>query len=109
MIPMRYPALHSQIAVILHEMTVMTYELVSNGMAPGAIVPGARIQVRDALWTIQRVIPNEPGNLIEAKGLSGIVRGKEAIFIDLIEPSLKVVSRTLGHWRARGRGGLTTA
>jgi hypothetical protein len=94
MIPMRYPALHSQIAVILHEMTVMTYELVSNGMAPGAIVPGARIQVRDALWTIQRVIPNEPGNLIEAKGLSGIVRGKEAIFIDLIEPSLKVVSPT---------------
>jgi superfamily II DNA or RNA helicase len=75
-------------------MTVMTYELVSNGMAPGAIVPGARIQVRDALWTIQRVIPNEPGNLIEAKGLSGIVRGKEAIFIDLIEPSLKVVSPT---------------
>jgi hypothetical protein len=37
-----HPALHSQIAVILHEMTVMTYELVSDGMAPGAIVPGAR-------------------------------------------------------------------
>jgi superfamily II DNA or RNA helicase len=72
----------------------MTHELAPSEMTLGAIVPGARIQVRDALWTIQRVIPNKPGNLIEAKGLTGIVRGKEAIFIDLIEPSLKVVSPT---------------
>ena len=45
-------------------------------------------------WTIQRVVPNNPGTLIEAKGLTGIGRGKEAIFIDLLEPSLKVVSPT---------------
>jgi hypothetical protein len=68
------------------------YELTAVGKPQGTIVPGARIHVRDALWTVQRVVPNAPGRLIEAKGLTGIVRGKEAIFIDLIEPSLRVVS-----------------
>jgi hypothetical protein len=56
------------------------------------LVPGARIEARDALWSVVRVINNSPGKLVEAKGLDSIVRGKEAIFIDLIEPSLKVVS-----------------
>jgi SNF2 family DNA or RNA helicase len=51
----------------------------------------ARVRARDAEWLVRRVEPNHPGNILEVRGISGIVKGKEAYFIDLLEPTLEVV------------------
>ena len=57
-----------------------------------SLVAGARIRVRDAEWVVGHVERNSvSGALVHATGLSGIVRDKEAIFVEDIE-------------RRRGRG-----
>lgn len=61
-------------------------------MARGALVAGARIRVRDAEWVVGHVERSSvSGNVVHAVGLSGIVRNKEAIFVEAVE-------------KARGRG-----
>ncbi|KQO61812.1 DEAD/DEAH box helicase [Methylobacterium sp. Leaf88] len=57
-----------------------------------SLVAGARIRVRDTEWVISHVERNAvSGSLVHATGLSGIVRDKEAIFVEDVE-------------RKRGRG-----
>lgn len=68
-------------------------------MAPQhqSIVPGARIELRDAEWLVRRTERSpRSGNIIYAVGLSGIVRDKEAVFVDSLERKIEVVdpSRT---------------
>lgn len=61
-------------------------------MSKASLVAGARIRVRDAEWVIGHVERNAvSGSLVHATGLSGIVRDKEAIFVEDVE-------------RKRGRG-----
>ncbi|MGU3476568.1 helicase-related protein [Methylobacterium sp. D48H] len=61
-------------------------------MPRGSLVAGARIRVRDAEWVVSHIDRNAvSGALVHATGLSGIVRDKEAIFVEDIE-------------RKRGRG-----
>jgi hypothetical protein len=58
----------------------------------GSLVAGARIRVRDSEWVVAHVDRSATsGAIVLATGLSGIVRDKEAIFIEAIE-------------KARGRG-----
>jgi superfamily II DNA or RNA helicase len=58
----------------------------------GSLVAGARIRVRDSEWVVAHVDRSATsGAIVHATGLSGIVRDKEAIFIEAIE-------------KARGRG-----
>jgi superfamily II DNA or RNA helicase len=61
-------------------------------MTQGSLVAGARIKVRDADWVIGHVERNSTsGAIIHAVGLSGIVRDRNAIFVQSVED-------------ARGRG-----
>jgi superfamily II DNA or RNA helicase len=60
-------------------------------MARGSLVAGARIRVRDAEWVVGHVERGVSGAIVHAVGLSGIVRDKNAIFVEPFE-------------RARGRG-----
>jgi hypothetical protein len=58
----------------------------------GSLVAGARIRVRDSEWVVAHVDRSAmSGAIVHATGLSGIVRDKEAIFVEAIE-------------KARGRG-----
>jgi superfamily II DNA or RNA helicase len=58
----------------------------------GSLVAGARIRVRDSEWVVAHVERSPTsGAIVHATGLSGIVRDKEAIFVEAIES-------------ARGRG-----
>jgi hypothetical protein len=58
----------------------------------GSLVAGARIRVRDSEWVVAHVARSATsGAIVHATGLSGIVRDKEAIFVEGIE-------------NARGRG-----
>ena len=55
-------------------------------MARGSLVAGARIRVRDAEWVVGHVERNAiSGRIVHAIGLSGIVRDKDAIFVESIE------------------------
>ncbi|MHC2674484.1 hypothetical protein ACVI1J_006647 [Bradyrhizobium diazoefficiens] len=61
-------------------------------MARGALVAGARVRIRDAEWVVGHVEKNSvAGSIIHATGISGIVRDKNAIFVESVE-------------RTRGRG-----
>lgn len=63
---------------------------------PQTIVPGARIELRDAEWLVRRTERSpRSGNLIYAVGLSGIVRDKEAVFVDSLEKEIEVVDPKL--------------
>ena len=55
-------------------------------MARGSLVAGARIRVRDAEWVVGHVERNAvSGRIVHAVGLSGIVRDRDAIFVENIE------------------------
>lgn len=61
-----------------------------------SIVPGARIELRDAEWLVRRTEQSSrSGKLIYAVGLSGIVRDKEAVFVDSLEKKIEIVDPTL--------------
>lgn len=56
------------------------------------LVPGARIELRDAEWLVRRTERSpRSGSLIYVVGLSGIVRDKEAVFVDSLENDIEVV------------------
>ena len=56
------------------------------------IAPGARVLIRDAEWLVRRTDRTSTGGLaIEAIGLSELVRDKQAIFLEEIEPAIKVL------------------
>jgi superfamily II DNA or RNA helicase len=55
-------------------------------MSRGSLVAGARIRVRDAEWVVGHVERGSvSGAVVHAKGLSGIVRDKDAIFVAEVE------------------------
>jgi hypothetical protein len=55
-------------------------------MAKGSLVAGARIRVRDAEWVVGYIERNSvAGSVVHAVGLSGIVRSKNAIFVESVE------------------------
>ncbi len=56
------------------------------------LAPGARIVVRDAEWLVRRVDRTSTGGqAIRVVGVSELVRGREAIFLDEIERSIEVL------------------
>lgn len=66
-----------------------------GGLVPATeqvLAPGARILVRDAEWLVRRTDRTSTGGLaIEAIGLSELVRDKASVFLDEIEPSIRVL------------------
>jgi hypothetical protein len=55
-------------------------------MARGSLVAGARIRVRNAEWVVGQVDRRSTaGAIVHAVGLSGIVRDKNAIFVESVE------------------------
>ena len=59
---------------------------------PNAIAPGAHIEIRDAVWRIQRVDLTSTGTQAwRCIGISEIVRDQEAVFLQEYEPDLKVL------------------
>ena len=60
-----------------------------------SILPGARIEIRDSEWLVRRVERSaRSGNLIYAVG-SGIVRDKEAIFVENLEKNIDIIDPSL--------------
>lgn len=50
------------------------------------IAPGMRVQIRDAEWRVRRVDrSSDGGNVITCEGLSELVQGREALFLDRLE------------------------
>jgi DNA/RNA endonuclease YhcR with UshA esterase domain len=47
--------------------------------------PGQRLVVRDEEWLVRRTQPAHAGNAVHVVGLSELVRGQEAIFLDAID------------------------
>jgi ERCC4-related helicase len=61
-------------------------------MSSNRIAPGARIAVRDAEWLVRQVAPTaRSGRRIHAQGVSGLVRNKNAIFLENFEREIRVV------------------
>jgi hypothetical protein len=57
-----------------------------------AIAPGAQILVRDAVWRVVKVdLTSSQKDAWHVVGVSEIVRGHEAIFLEEIEPSVDVL------------------
>ncbi len=51
-----------------------------------AYAPGARVVIRDEEWIVRSTqMTSEGGNAVRVVGLSELVRGKEAIFLDEID------------------------
>lgn len=66
----------------------------SNPTALGAhvIAPGAHIELRDAVWRVQRVDTTSTGTQAwRCRGVSEIVRDQEAIFLEEYEPEVRVL------------------
>ncbi|MDX9722288.1 MAG: hypothetical protein RBU37_16210, partial [Myxococcota bacterium] len=56
------------------------------------IAPGAQIQVRDAVWRVLQCDLSSSGMRVwTAVGLSEIVRDQEAVFLEELEPDIKVL------------------
>lgn len=53
--------------------------------------PGARVIVRDAEWIVRRVDHAPGGHQIVCDGVSELVRGREAVFLTALEPSIEVL------------------
>jgi hypothetical protein len=59
---------------------------------PRILAPGARIVVRDAEWLVRRVdLTSTGGQAVRVVGISELVRGREAVFLDEIERSMEVL------------------
>jgi superfamily II DNA or RNA helicase len=63
-----------------------------SGRSRAVIAPGARIQCRDAEWLVRNV-QNLQGNgrLLEVVGLSPFLQEQRALFLEELEPDLKVL------------------
>ncbi len=56
------------------------------------VAPGAHIELRDAVWRVQRVDTTSTGTQVwRCVGISEIVRDSEAIFLEEYEPQVKVL------------------
>jgi ERCC4-related helicase len=56
------------------------------------VVPGARIEIRDAEWLVRKTErTSRSGNVIYAVGVSGIVRNKEAVFVESFEDGIEII------------------
>jgi superfamily II DNA or RNA helicase len=56
------------------------------------LAPGARVVVRDAEWLVRKVDRTSTGGqALAVVGISELVRNKEAIFLDEVEPSIEVL------------------
>ena len=53
--------------------------------------PGARVVVRDAEWIVRRVDHAPGGYKIVCDGVSELVRGREAVFLTALEPTIQVL------------------
>ena len=53
--------------------------------------PGARVVVRDAEWIVRRVDHAPGGFQIICDGVSELVRGREAVFLTVLEPAIQVL------------------
>ena len=53
--------------------------------------PGARVVVRDAEWIVRRVDHAPGGYQIVCDGVSELVRGREAVFLTTLEPTIQVL------------------
>ena len=61
-----------------------------------SIVPGARIEIRDAEWLVKRTERSgRSGSVIYAVGVSGVVRDKEAVFVQSLEDKVEIVDPAL--------------
>jgi ERCC4-related helicase len=56
------------------------------------IAPGAHIEVRDAVWRVIRIDPTSNGTAAwRCVGISEIVRDQEAVFLEELEPKVRVL------------------
>ena len=53
--------------------------------------PGARVVIRDAEWIIRRVDHAPGGYQLVCDGVSELVRGREAVFLTALEPTIQVI------------------
>ena len=53
--------------------------------------PGTRVVVRDAEWIVRRVDHAPGGYQIVCDGVSELVRGREAVFLTALEPTIQVL------------------
>ena len=53
--------------------------------------PGARVVVRDAEWIVRRVDHAPGGYQIVCDGVSELIRGREAVFLTALEPTIEVL------------------
>ena len=53
--------------------------------------PGARVVVRDAEWIVRRVDHAPGGYQVVCDGVSELVRGREAVFLTALEPTIQVL------------------
>jgi superfamily II DNA or RNA helicase len=61
-------------------------------MAKAVIAPGARIQCRDAEWLVRNVKQTCEGErLLDVVGVSPYLKEQEALFLEALEPDLKVL------------------
>jgi superfamily II DNA or RNA helicase len=61
-------------------------------MAKAVIAPGARIQCRDAEWLVRNVKQTREGErLLDVVGVSPYLKEQEALFLEALEPDLKVL------------------
>ena len=57
-----------------------------------ALAPGARVVVRDAEWVVRRVdLGADGGRQIVCDGVSELVRQREAVFLEKLEPQIEVL------------------
>lgn len=54
--------------------------------------PGIRVEIRDAEWRIKRIdMTTDGGQLLTCEGLSELVRGREAMFLTVLERQVRVL------------------
>ncbi len=60
--------------------------------SPAIVAPGSRIVVRDAEWVVRRVdICSDDSKKITCEGVSALVRGRQAVFLDSIDRNIEVL------------------
>jgi ERCC4-related helicase len=69
----------------------MTYELKQKQAENRTPSIGARAEIRGAVWKIQRVEADGATRFLHCEGLTGIVKGKQAIFLDRLEKDIKLL------------------
>ena len=59
---------------------------------PPTIAPGAHIELRDAVWRVERLDQTSTGSHAwRCVGVSEIVRDQEAVFLSEYEPNVRVL------------------